>query len=150
MNDKSLTKVICRIITLLQYIFVGVVLIFEAELIPEMYNIKIINQIFSDIRYPIFICAIPLIIMMIISLIIKYTFKDKSKINPYRITDVITRLIFTIPSALIICYYIFNNTEFLIYIDVLIGIVIFTVLNLIIRFTLQETMDVSFIVHDNL
>ena len=150
MNDKSLTKVICRIITLLQYILVTFGIILETEIFTTDTEIELINLIFSDIKIPIFICAIPLIIMMIISLIFKYTYKDKSKVNPYRIVDVITRIVFTMPTTLIITYIVFKFCAFEIYVNIGLGIVSFIILNLIMRFTLQETMDVSFIINDSL
>lgn len=150
MNDKSVTKIICRIITLLEYILIMFILMLISDTSMLVTDNSLFEKIFSSISIQVLICTIPLIIMMIISLVIKYMLKNDSKINPYRIVDVITRFVFTIPTTFIISYNIFLKLDFGVIINIIVGLGIFIILNLIVRFTLQETMEVTFIIHDNL
>lgn len=76
--------------------------------------------------------------------------KNKSKLSVYRITDMITRFIFTIPTTAILTYYVQTKMDLEIIIGFVIGLIIFILLNTIIRFTIQETMEVTFVIHDNL
>ena len=153
MNDKSLIKVVCRVITLLQYIFTVCLLFAESNIILSTTEFSFLSKkdiIFTNNLIPVLICTIPLIVDMIFSLIIKYTMKNKSKLSIYRITDMITRFIFTIPTTAILTYYVQTKMDLEIIIGFIIGLAIFILLNAIIRFTIQETMEVTFVIHDNL
>lgn len=153
MNDKSLIKVVCRVITLLQYIFTVCLLFAESNIILSTTEFSFLSKkdiIFTNNLILVLICTIPLIVVMIFSLIIKYTMKNKSKLSVYRITDMITRFIFTIPTTAILTYYVQTKMDLEIIIGFVIGLAIFILLNAIIRFTIQETMEVTFVIHDNL
>ena len=91
-----------------------------------------------------------MVVMMIVSLIIKYTMKDASKVTPYRIVDVITRLVFTMPAGLVIMYYLEDEKGYEDLICAIVGTCIFIVMNATLKFTLQETMSVSFMRSDSL
>ncbi len=146
MNDHGVVKVICRIITLLDY----VISIFLCFMVSELYADECLYFIKENGRKIMIVMAAILIFMMIVSIIIKYTFQDKSKVTPYRIVDVITRTIFSVPASLILNYVIAQYWYIGLIPNTAIGIFIFVILNLLLRFTLQETMSVTFITSDNL
>lgn len=149
MSDKGPIKIICRIINLLIYITVTFFLILA--IYTDIYkDIDLIKNFYENPRKPIIVCAIILIVMMIISLIIKYSTEDKSKVNIYRIFETIVRIFCTIPISITAIYYIIEYTNFEPLINTLIAIAIFYILNGIMKFTLQETLSVSFIIHDEL
>ena len=149
MRDHSPVKIICRIINLITYACAipGLAIIAMADLYEE---IEQIDNYFSDSTKAIIICAIPIIIIMIISLIFKYTMENKSKVNVYRILDTITRIIATLPITITISYYILNYININSYINTIISIIVFILIDKIIKFTLQETLSVSFIMNDSL
>lgn len=149
MNDKSPVKIICRIINLLIYILVTFLLAFFTY--TELYTeIDFINKIYETPFKALLICAIPLIIMMIVAIIIKYSSSGENNVNTYRIFETLVRIVCTIPISITIAYYVLKYTHFEILIDTLLAIAIFYIINGIIKFTLQETLNVSFIIHDEL
>lgn len=149
MNDKGPVKIICRIINLIIYTLATFIIIFTTY--TEVYNdIKFITDFYNESARAILICVIPLIIMMIITLIIKYTKENDSKVNAYRILDTIIRIICTIPISITAAYYIIEYTQFKPLINMLMAIAIFYILNGLMKFTLQETLSVGFIIRDEL
>ena len=134
MRDFGAVKVICRVITLIEFI----AFMFAAYMMPE------------QTRYILVGLGIALVVMMIVSLIVKYTMKDASKVTPYRIVDVITRLVFTMPAGLVIMYYLEDAKGYEDLICAIVGTCIFIVMNAVLKFTLQETMSVSFMRSDSL
>ena len=149
MNDKGPIKIICRIINLIIYVLVTFTIILAAY--TELYkDIDIITEFYNEPFKVLLICVIPLIIMMIIALIIKYKKENESKVNAYRIFETIVRIVCTIPISMTVSYYIIEYTQFEPLINTLMAIAIFYILNGIMKFTLQETLSVSFIIHDEL
>lgn len=149
MNDNSPIKIICRIINLL--IYTAVLFFYILSIYTEMFlDFELLKNLYEQAYKSILICAVPLIIMMIIAIIIKYATENKSKINIYRVFDTLVRITCTIPLSITSTYYILKYTQFAPVINILIAIAIFYLINIIIRFTLQETLGVSFIIHDEL
>ncbi|MCM1178703.1 MAG: hypothetical protein NC347_00475 [Clostridium sp.] len=149
MNDNSPIKIICRIINLL--IYTAVLFFYILSIYTEMFlDFEFLKKLYEQAYKSILICAVPLIIMMIIAIIIKYATENKSKINIYRVFDTLVRIACTIPLSITATYYILKYTQFAPVINILIAIAIFYLINIIIRFTLQETLGVSFIIHDEL
>lgn len=149
MNDKSPVKIICRIINLFIYILMTFSIGFLTY--TELYkDIEFLNKIYETPFKALVICAVPLIVMMIVAIIIKYSTEEKSKVNIYRIFETLVRIICTIPISVTIAYYIIEYTHFEVLVNMLIAIVIFYVINGIMKFTLQETLNVSFMIHDEL
>lgn len=149
MKDNTPVKIICRIINLIIYTctITGLAII----IITDSYNsIEIIDNYFSDYVKAILICTIPIIIIMIISLVIKYTMENKSKVNIYRILDTITRITATIPISITISYYIIKYIKLDSIVNAIITILVFIIIDKLIKFTLQETLSVTFITNDNL
>ncbi|MDE6759493.1 MAG: hypothetical protein K2J90_02300 [Lachnospiraceae bacterium] len=149
MRDRGKIKIICRVLTLFVYILTIFLIFMEASVLPEL-DITILPDLKESYLFIITICTIPLIIMMIIALIIKYKFEEESKVNPYRIVDVLTRLVSTMPITLIASYYLFDYFNLDIIPNIAMGIIIFIILDYTFKFTLQETMSVSFITSDSL
>ncbi len=149
MRDKGAIKVICRLINLMIYVLV----VFGIALYQylEVYFMPEVKELFKDYLPIICVCAIPLIIMMIISLIIKYKLQNESKVTSYRILDTILRIVSTIPITFVAMYYI--NPYIMgssIIVRMTVDFAIFMILNGIFKFTLKETLSVSFITSDNL
>lgn len=149
MKDHTPVKIICRVINLLLYIC-AIFSIIVMAITEICYEVETIIVFFSKPFRIILICAIPIIIIMIITIIIKYIQKNKSKLNAYRILDTLARILSTIPITYSIFYYILNNTSFSELINTIIGLIIFIILNTLIKWTLQETLDVTFITSDSL
>ena len=146
MRDFGAVKVICRVITLIEFI----AFMFAAYMMPECMGQGIFADVKEQTRYILVGLGIALVVMMIVSLIVKYTMKDASKVTPYRIVDVITRLVFTMPAGLVIMYYLEDAKGYEDLICAIVGTCIFIVMNAILKFTLQETMSVSFMRSDSL
>lgn len=147
MRDKTPTKVICRIITLITYcLTVGIIIFMNLDIeLP-----KDITKILDNYRLMLISCAIPLLIMFLIALVLKYKIKEENRVSTYRIIEVITRIICTVPISLTAIYYINKILEINIIANSIIGIIIFYLINLLMRFSLQETLSTSFITSDNL
>jgi len=148
MKDHSPIKIVCRIINLL--IYVCTIFCVAVVIITELFNEKQAEDYFNNYIMVICICAIPAIIIMIISLIIKYTMENKSKVNIYGILDTFTRIIVTIPTSITAIYYIIKYTEYEPLIHIIIFAAIFLIIDKLMKFTLQETLEVAFITSDNL
>ena len=149
MRDKGPIKIICRVINLIIYVLVTFFIILAAY--TEIYkDIDIITEFYSEPFKVLLVCVIPLIIMMIIALIIKYTKENDSKVNAYRIFETLVRIVCTIPISMSAAYYIIENTQFEPLINTLMAIAIFYILNGLMKFTLQETLSVGFIIRDEL
>ena len=146
MRDFRAVKVICRVITLIEFI----AFMFAAYMMPEFTDQGIFADVKEQTRYILVGLGIALVVMMIVSLIVKYTMKDASKVTPYRIVDVITRLVFTMPAGLVIMYYLEDAKGYEDLICAIVGTCIFIVMNAVLKFTLQETMSVSFMRSDSL
>ena len=146
MRDFGAVKVICRVITLIEFI----AFMFAAYMMPEFMDQGIFADVKEQTRYILVGLGIALVVMMIVSLIVKYTMKDASKVAPYRIVDVITRLVFTMPAGLVIMYYLEDAKGYEDLICAIVGTCIFIVMNAVLKFTLQETMSVSFMRSDSL
>ncbi len=149
MNDKSPVKIMCRIINLLIYTFMTFLLGFFAY--TELYiEFDFLNKIYETPFKALLLCTIPLIIMMIAAIIIKYSSSGENNVNAYRIFETLVRIVCTIPISITIAYYVLKYTHFESLINMLLAIAIFYIINGIIKFTLQETLNVSFIIHDEL
>lgn len=149
MNDKTPIKIICRVINLILYVCIAFLIVLLAY--TKLYeDIEPLNTFYSNYMNAIIVCAIPLIIMMIISLVIKFKMENESKINIYRIFETLTRIICTIPISFSIIYYIYQYTDFGEIADIAIGLAIFFIADKLMKFTLQETLSVTFIIHDEL
>ncbi|MCR5702775.1 MAG: hypothetical protein K6G76_11620 [Lachnospiraceae bacterium] len=149
MNDKKLSKFVCRIINLIIYIITLFVIIMMGYFrIQEELEI---NNYLQDswLRILIILAAI-LIGFMIIALICKYNVSDDKRLFVYRIMDTIVRLLCTVPITIIGYYYLLIHLQFEDLINTLIGIVGFVIINLIIRLALQESMNTTYILHDEL
>lgn len=149
MNDKSPIKIICRIINLLIYT-ITIFMIYLTSTLLFYPGGEQATNFFENNTKIIIICAIPLLITMIIALILKYTLDEGNRINPYRILDTFTRITTTVPIALISSYYIFTLLYINNIVNTIIGTIIFIIIDRIIILALQETLSVSFIIHDNL
>ncbi len=138
-------KVFCRILTLLAYI-IGLFGIMVLSL--DILDLAAVNDI--DIRIWIVSFAVLLLIAMAILLIIKFVYRDKSKVNIYRFIDMLFRYIIVLPITFVIQYLVvisYFDDEI---IKIVIGVILFAVLNLLLRFVVQETLDVTFMGDDSL
>ena len=138
-------KVFCRILTLLAYI-IGLFGIMVLSL--DILDLAAVNDI--DIRIWIVSFAVLLLIAMAILLIIKFVYRDKSKVNIYRFIDMLFRYIIVLPITFVIQYLVvisYFDDEI---IKIVIGVILFAVLNLLLRFGVQETLDVTFMGDDSL
>lgn len=149
MKDKTLSKVICRLITLITYICILFYIFIFHEL--DLAEQPILIQFFEQYMIVIIALAAPLIFFMLISIIVKYKMQNDSKIKAYRILDVIIRICCTVPMTIAAVWYTkpfieANN----IFVKVIAGIGMFIIINGILKFTLKETLSVSFITSDNL
>ena len=138
-------KVFCRILTLLAYI-IGLFGIMVLSL--DILDLAAVNDI--DIRIWIVSFAVLLLIAMAILLIIKFVYRDKSKVNIYRFIDMLFRYIIVLPITFVIQYLVvisYFDDEI---IKIVIGVIVFAVLNLLLRFGVQETLDVTFMGDDSL
>ena len=149
MRDRGMIKIICRILTLLVYILTIFLIFMEASVLQEL-DIMLLPDLKESYLMIITICSVPLIIMMVAALVIKYKFEEESKVNPYRIVDVLTRFVSTMPITLIVSYYLFDYFNFDLIPNIAMGIILFIILDYTFKFTLQETMSVSFITSDSL
>ncbi len=149
MRDYGPVKITCRILTLINYIIFLLITIFMEDIIDIIGNDKV-SKFTSNNSIIIITCAIPLIIMMIAAIVIKYIFKDKSKVTPYRIIDVLTRYVSTLPISLIAGYYICKNLPIETIIKIISTVAVYVIINALLKYAFQETMDVSFINNDNL
>lgn len=104
MNDKSVTKVVCRIFTLISYIAIAC----GAYIEPELADSVITDKIGNHVQLIIIVLAGILILFMIVSLIVKYKIADRSKVNVYRVVDVLARIFFTLPATLLLNLYVGN------------------------------------------
>lgn len=146
MNDYKASKIICRILTLITYILTGSIVAIEPFLLDE----GVLDVVLENLTMMLVIFTTILIIIMITSIIIKYKFKEKSKVTPYRILDVLTRIFFTMPTTLLVNMYIIQGFRIDDYKSFCFGFLIFFVLNEILKLTLQDTMDVTFIKTESL
>ena len=146
MNDHSITKVVCRVFTLICYIAVAG----GAYLEPELVDDSIMDVVSENIRMIVIVLAAIIVLLMIVSLIVKYKMEDQSKVNVYRIVDVMVRLLFTSPVALLLNLYVGQWLSADAIVSFAAGVVIFFVINAILKFTLQETMSVTFMKSDAL
>lgn len=146
MNDHSITKVVCRVFTLICYIVVAG----RAYLEPELVDDSIMDMVSENIRMIVIVLAAILVLLMIVSLVIKYKMEDQSKVNVYRVVDVMARILFTLPTALILDLYVGRWLAADAIVSFAAGVVIFFVINAILKFTLQETMSVTFMKSDEL
>lgn len=146
MNDNSITKVVCRVFTLICYIAIAG----GAYLEPELVDDSIMDMVSENIRMIVIVLAAILVLLMIVSLVIKYKMEDQSKVNVYRVVDVMARILFTLPTALILDLYVGQWLAADAIVSFAAGVVIFFVINAILKFTLQETMSVTFMKSDAL
>ena len=146
MNDHSITKVVCRVFTLICYIAIAG----GAYLEPDLIDDSIMDMVSENIRMVVIVLAAILVLLMIISLVIKYKMEDQSKVNVYRVVDVMARILFTLPTALILDLYVGRWLAADAIVSFAAGVVIFFVINAILKFTLQETMSVTFMKSDAL
>lgn len=146
MNDHSITKVVCRVFTLICYIAVAG----GAYLEPELVDDSIMDMVSENIRMIVIVLAAILVLLMIVSLVIKYKMEDQSKVNVYRVVDVMARILFTLPTALILDLYVGRWLAADAIVSFAAGVVIFFVINAILKFALQETMSVTFMKSDAL
>ncbi len=146
MNDKSVTKVVCRIFTLISYIAIAC----GAYIEPELADSTITDKIEDHVRLIIIVLAGILILFMIVSLIVKYKMADQSKVNVYRVVDVLARIFFTLPATLLLNLYVGNWLAASDIVSFASGVVMLFVINAILKFTLQETMSVTFMMSDAL
>ena len=146
MNDHSITKVVCRVFTLICYIAIAG----GAYIEPELVDDSIMNMVSENIRTIVIVLAAILVLLMIVSLVIKYKMEDQSKVNVYRVVDVMARILFTLPTALILNLYVGRWLAADAIVSFAAGVVIFFVINAILKFTLQETMSVTFMKSDAL
>lgn len=138
-------KVFCRILTLLAYI-IGLFGIMILSL--DILDLAAVNDI--DIRIWIVSFAVLLLIAMAILLIIKFVYRDKSKVNIYRFIDMLFRYIIVLPITFVIQYLVVISCFDDEIIKIVIGVILFAVLNLVLRFVVQETLDVTFMGDDSL
>ena len=148
MRDLSASKILLRIFNLIIYIAVMCGIIF-AEL-TDFFHSADCENLFSNYMKVIIVCAMPLIALMLVSLVLRYALRDKSKVLIYRILDTIVRIICAIPLTFVAVYYISTKLQLDVLINIAVGIAVFFVISGILRFTLQETLDVSFIGDDEL
>lgn len=146
MNDHSITKVVCRVFTLICYIAIAG----GAYLEPELIDDSIMDMVSENIRMIVIVLAAILVLLMIVSLIVKYKMEDQSKVNVYRVVDAMVRVLFTLPVALILNLYVGQWLSADVIVSFTTGVVIFFVINAILKFTLQETMSVTFMKSDSL
>lgn len=149
MNDKKLSKFICRIINLIIYIATLFIIIIMGYF--RIYEGFMLDSYLQEnwLRILIIIATV-LIGFMIIALICKYTVSDDKRLFVYRVMDTIVRLFCTVPITIIGYYYLLIRLQFMDLINTLIGIVIFVIINLTIRLALQESMNTTYILHDEL
>lgn len=76
MRDFGAVKVICRVITLIEFI----AFMFAAYMMPEFMDQGIFADVKEQTRYILVGLGIALVVMMIVSLIVKYTMKDANKV----------------------------------------------------------------------
>ena len=149
MSDKGPIKIICRVINLIIYVLVTFFIVLAAY--TEIYkDIDFITEFYSEPFKVLLVCVIPLIMMMIIAIVIKYKKENDSKVNAYRIFETLVRIVCTIPISISTAYYIIEYTQFEPLINTLMTIAIFYILNGLMKFTLQETLSVGFIIRDEL
>lgn len=146
MNDHSITKVVCRVFTLICYIAIAG----GAYLEPELIDDSIMDMVSENIRMIVIVLAAILVLLMIVSLIVKYKMEDQSKVNVYRVVDAMVRVLFTLPVALLLNLYVGQWLSADVIVSFATGVVIFFVINAILKFTLQETMSVTFMKSDSL
>ncbi len=146
MNDHSITKVVCRVFTLICYIAIAG----GAYLEPELVDDSIMDMVSENIRMIVIVLAAILVLLMIVSLIVKYKMEDQSKVNVYRVVDAMVRVLFTLPVALLLNLYVGQWLSADVIVSFATGVVIFFVINAILKFTLQETMSVTFMKSDSL
>lgn len=146
MNDHSITKVVCRVFTLICYIAIAG----GAYLEPELIDDSIMDMVSENIRMIVIVLAAILVLLMVVSLIVKYKMEDQSKVNVYRVVDAMVRVLFTLPVALLLNLYVGQWLSADVIVSFATGVVIFFVINAILKFTLQETMSVTFMKSDSL
>lgn len=149
MRDKTISKFLCRIITLLVYIAMTFILFFAA-LSEIYYEDNVITDFLKQYKRVLIICSALIICIMLIILLIKYTYNEERRLLIYRILDVVVRIILTSPLTLLISYYFYSLTNFEWYIKFLFALLIFIILNWLNRLALQESLGTSFVIRDEL
>lgn len=149
MRDRSLNKILFRIINLFVYI-IYITLLTVCALTGIYHDNKIIMKFFSNYMIVIIVCAVLTILAMIIVLVLKYTYQEEKRLYTYRLADTIVRVLCTVPISLCICYYIFELTQFGELFNLIVGILLFVILNWLIRLGMQEAFETAYVINDNL
>lgn len=149
MRDRSLNKILFRIINLFVYI-IYLSLITICALTGIYHDSIAVMKFFSNYMIVIIVCAVLTIISMIIVLVLKYTYQEEKRLYTYRLADTIVRVLCTVPISLCLCYYIFEITDFGGIFNLIVGILLFVILNWLIRLGMQEAFETAYVVSDNL
>lgn len=149
MRDKTISKFLCRIITLLVYIAI-IFLLFVSALSEIYYEENAVTDLFKEYKKVLIICSAVIICIMLIILLIKYTYKEEKRLLIYRVLDVVVRIILTSPLTILVSYYFYSLTDFEWYIKFLFGVLTFIILNWLNRLALQESLGTSFVIRDEL
>lgn len=147
MRDKTISKFICRIITLFVYIAM-IFLLFVTALSEIYYEDNVVTDILKEFKKVIIVTSAIIICVMLIVLLIKYTYNQEKRLLIYRILDVVVRIILTSPLTILVSYYFYSLTDFEWYIKFLFGVLTFIVLNCFNRLVLQESLGTSYVIRD--
>ena len=99
MRDKTISKFLCRIITLLVYIAM-IFLLFVTALSEIYYEENAVTDLFKEYKKVLIICSAVIICIMLIILLIKYTYKEEKRLLIYRVLDVVVGTSFVIRDEL--------------------------------------------------